>query len=361
MLDADAALAAGGAAAAESGSALGSSMDEASTHVAAVGDSALETEESIAGAGVVAAGAGSEIDTAMDGSAGKSVLLKDAAEDSGGALLGAGAAGTTAGRNISTGLEEASSKTSGLKKGLSSLGEGTLVALVGIGAESVHLADSFDQATDKIAADAGIPDAAAGKISASFLKSTGVGVDSGAQLAAAYATEAGVLDQTQGHVLSAAQAHQVMASSEDLAAASGEDLNTATADLAQTMQAYDLKADQSATTATILDNTSHLTGQTVDTVEGSFLKLRSTLGAVAPNRGDTAGFFDDLTEHGETGRKALSATNTAFTDLLKTSSAVPATEAQVKAAFDSLPLLRATAGEGGPGRHHQFQGSEDGP
>ncbi len=42
-------------------------MDEASTHVAAVGDSALETEESIAGAGVVAAGAGSEIDTAMTG------------------------------------------------------------------------------------------------------------------------------------------------------------------------------------------------------------------------------------------------------------------------------------------------------
>lgn len=204
--------------------------------------------------------------------------------------------------------------------GVATLAIGAGVAAVAVA--SVDLASKFQSTTTSIAANAGISNTAAKSIGDAFLNTAGTTMFSGQQMATAYATVAGQLGETQGKALSSSQALGVMKAAMDLAEGSGSDLGASTADLATTMQAFGIKAGGAATASDVLFNSSRLTGNTVDGVTQSFTKLHSTLGAVSPSLGDLGGLLVDMTNHGETGRKALSAVNTALNGMLAPTAAV---------------------------------------
>jgi TP901 family phage tail tape measure protein len=204
-------------------------------------------------------------------------------------------------------------KVGGAARGISL---GMAAAVGAVGAESVHLALNFDQATGKIAASAGISNAAAKSIGDAFLSTAGSTTFSAQEIATSYAGVAGQFGAVEGHALTAKQALGVMTASIDLAEGSGTSLDVATASLAATMQAYGLKAADAGLATDVLFNTSRATGVGIDTVTGTFQKLHSTLGAVTPDLGQVGGIMVDLAQHGETGKKALSAVNTALNGLL---------------------------------------------
>jgi TP901 family phage tail tape measure protein len=228
--------------------------------------------------------------------------------------------------NMGTKLDEAKTKGNSFGQAMSTIGGTTLLVgaagFAAVAGESVHLAQAFQSTVTSIAANAGIPVAAAQKIGQAFLGTAGSTIYSGQQIATAYAGVAGQLGATQGKALDSAQAMNVMKNAMDLAEGSGTDLNTATSALASTMQAYGAKANEAEKYTDLLYNTSRITGTGIDTVAASFQKLHSTLGAVTPDVGQLGGMLVELTEHGETGRKALSAINTTLNGMLAPTKAV---------------------------------------
>jgi TP901 family phage tail tape measure protein len=189
-------------------------------------------------------------------------------------------------------------------------------AAVGVAVASTDLALKYQSTTTSIAANADISVKAAGKITSAFLDTAGKTVFSAQQIGTAYSTVAGQLGATEGHALNAKQAMTVMSAAMDLAEGSGTDLGTATTTLAATMQAYAMKAQDAGLVSDVLFNTSRALGTGINSVGGEFQKLHSTLGIVTPDIGQLGGILIDLTEHGETGRKALSAVNTSMNGLL---------------------------------------------
>lgn len=211
------------------------------------------------------------------------------------------------------------------------------VALVAAGAEAVNLGDKFASATAQISSSAGITQAAATKIGDSFKNIKGE--ESANELSAAYAQVAGQLGTIQGRALTAAQADQVMAASADLADAKLGSLSSTTSDLATVMQAYHLSASQSAAVSDDLYGVSTKTGVGLDTVTSTLQRLHSQLGANTPSLAQVSGLMLDLTEHGETGRAAVSGVASAFTNLLK--QAAPAATATATVATEQQRLVTA--------------------
>lgn len=210
---------------------------------------------------------------------------------------------------------------------------GVGIAAVGVGVASIVMAEQFQTATSGIAANAGISQAAANKIGQAFLTTAGQTEFSASEMAGAYASVGAQLGLLNGHALSAKQALDFMRVSSDLAEGAGVSLDSATRDLGSIMQQYGIGLLGAAGASNVLFNASRLTGTSLDSVTQTFTKLHSTLGAVAPPIGEVGALMVDLAEHGETGRKALSAVNTALNGILAPTSAVKAAQTALGVTF----------------------------
>lgn len=189
---------------------------------------------------------------------------------------------------------------------------------VGIGVFAVKMADAYDKASNSLAANAGISQGAAKKISDSFLNASNTTIYGATAITSAYAGVAAQLGSVEGHALTAAQAQGVMNAAQNLATATGGALSETTSSLATVMQAYGQKAGAAAADSNILFNAARLVGGGVETVTMTVQKLVAGLGAAAPPLGQVGGLIEDLATHGETGRKAISAVTSGFQTLITT-------------------------------------------
>ena len=237
-----------------------------------------------------------------------------------GVLSNNGIIGAEAVQKLGDHFDKADSKGKGFFQTLSTVGGASLLGLgaaaVAAGVEGVKLAEGFDSATSRIAASAGISQKAAKSIGDAFLNTAGSVTFNGTQIAQAYAGVAGQLGEVQGHALNSKQALDVMSASMSLAEATGTGLSGATSDLASVMQAFGIQAAGAASASDVLYSSANLTGSSIDAVSSTFAKLHGALGIATPDIGQLGGILVDLANHGETGRKALSAVNTALTGLL---------------------------------------------
>lgn len=232
--------------------------------------------------------------------------------------------------------ETAESGSSSFSK-LSALGGKALLGMAGavaaVAAASVDLAMKNQEATNRLASNAGISVDSANKISNAFLSTADTSIFSGTAMTTAYASVAAQLGVTQGKALSAAQALGFMKTASDLAEASGESLDSATGDLAKTIQLYGLKATDAGNASNIMFNVARDTGGSIDTVTASFQKLHAQLGSATPPLNQVGGLLLDLTQHGESGRQATSALSTAFNGILAPTAAVTAAQNALGVSF----------------------------
>jgi phage-related protein len=238
-------------------------------------------------------------------------------------------------------LAEAESSGQKMSSVMSDIGKISVVSgaavAVGLGAETIHLASEQQSAATSLAASAQISVKAATDIGNAFQDTGFKSVYTGTQMTTAYTAVAAQLATVQGKALSTAQAQQVMAAASDLAEGSGESLESTTSALAATMQAFGLNAAQAASTSDILFTASEATGQSVEGLGGALDKVKSKLGGMSPPVGQLAGLLVDMTDHGETGRAAMSSLSTTFTDFLKPAADVATATNNLKVATDALP------------------------
>jgi hypothetical protein len=220
---------------------------------------------------------------------------------------------------------------------------GALVAVAGI---ALDLGMKYQASTATLAANADISVSAAQKIADAFESTGGKTVFSAQEMMTAYSSVAAQLGLVEGHALTAGQALSFMNTASDLAEASGASLSSATTDLANVIQTYGLKVTAANEVSNILFNTARLTGTSIDTVTTSFDRLHTSLGDLTPPLSQVGGLLVDLTAHGETGRAALSAVNTATTALLKpTEDYNEALQSQQTLLAEMPPNLRTLAQE----------------
>ena len=206
---------------------------------------------------------------------------------------------------------------------------GTLgkAALFGAGAglaaaagESLKLAANFQQSMANMAAQAGIPVAAANKIGQAFLSTAGTTTFSAQEIAAAYGPVAGQLGEVAGHALSAKEALTVMKAATDLAESSGTSLDVSTKALASTMQAYRIGVSGASGASNVLFNTARLTGNGVDAVAQAAGRLKMRLGDAAPSLGQVGGLMVEFAQNGVVGSRSVNMVGSALAGLVYPSS-----------------------------------------
>ena len=193
---------------------------------------------------------------------------------------------------------------------------GGTAALAAFGAEGIHVAESMQTADTAIANATGDTVANAKAIGDAFLGTAGKTEFSGEQIASAYASIAGQLKSAEGYTLGEADALKVMTASQDLATASGVDLATTTKVLGGIMQAYQIPVQDAAHVTDVLFQTSQATGQSIDTLATAMEKIKAKMGAAAPGINGISTLLVDLADHGLTGRTAITAVSTAFSNLI---------------------------------------------
>ena len=191
---------------------------------------------------------------------------------------------------------------------------GIVVASVVTGA--IVLAARYQDATDKMAAQAGITESAAKKIGAAFLTTGGQTIFSAQQMMEAYGPVSGQLGLLAGHALTASQALGFMNAASTLAEATGQSLGSTTAALAKIMQTYGIPVGQAASATDKLFNTSRLLNVPVSTLAQTLDTLKTKLGPLAPSLSDTSALLVDLSTHGVTGSRGLLAVSTGMSTLL---------------------------------------------
>lgn len=234
-------------------------------------------------------------------------------------------------------IDDAESKGSGFRSSLESIGKvATLGAAVGIAAvagESVNLANKQASAATSLAASAGISVQAATAIGNAFVDTGFKTIYTGTEMTTAYAAVAAQLATVQGHALSTADATKVMAAAADLAEGSGTSLASATSTLGSVMRAYGVSAAAAGQTSDDLFQAARQTGVGLSQVGTSLQRLHTQLGASTPSLAQTSGLLVDMTEHGETGKSALTALSTAFAGIIKPTTAVTAAQKAMNVSF----------------------------
>jgi sulfite exporter TauE/SafE len=223
-------------------------------------------------------------------------------------------------------------------------------AFLGIGAAvvgiSVKMAMSFQSSQAKVQAALGQSVKQSNALANSLLGTAGHTEQSASAMEAALAPVAAQFKSLQGGAYTTADALEEMKAASTLADAGLASLSDTTGDLAGIMQAFQLRAKDAASTADILYSASQLTGQGIDSLTSGLERTRTKLGALAPSLGDLSGLLADMTEHGETGRAAMSMLTTTMTALLKPTAAAAKAQTDLKATLDAMPpSLRALADE----------------
>jgi TP901 family phage tail tape measure protein len=242
------------------------------------------------------------------------------------ALTGTAEAAEKSSDDISSSSGSMGSKLNGI---FSKVGEAGVAGIAAVAVASIDLASKYQASTASIAANAGISEAAAQKISNAFLTTAGTTIYSAQQIDTAYAGVAGQLTEINGKALTSGQALTYMKTCMDLAEASGESLTAATADVTNILQAYGMGVTQAGEVTNVLFNTANKTGVSIDTETASLTKLKATLGAAAPSLRDVAGLQLDLANNGESGRKGLAAISTATTGLISPTTAAATAQQQL--------------------------------
>jgi TP901 family phage tail tape measure protein len=343
-----------------------------------VKDGLKDVENDVSGVqmGGLAAGAGKAGDDAaknLKGELDKGLEGVESDADSGGSKIGSllskgmskglGGLATVLG-SVGIPMDKLKSKADDLGKGVDSSGGkantftsvmsnlGKTVATVGVvglaafSAVAIKAGMDYQSSTNQLAASAGISIKSATAIGNAFLDTGGKSAWSGAQILTAYKGVASQLATAQGHALNVAQAVGVMTAAQNLAEGSGIDLGSATSALASVMQVYGINAAGAAGASDTLFQTSKLTGTGVDSVAKSLAQMHTQLGALTPPMSQTAGLMVDLTEHGETGSRAIRSVSTAFTTMVKSSTDITVAQNAANRAFAALPpSLQALANQ----------------
>jgi sulfite exporter TauE/SafE len=223
-------------------------------------------------------------------------------------------------------------------------------AFLGIGAAvvgiSVKMAMSFQSSQAKVQAALGQSVKQSNALANSLLGTAGHTEQSASAMEAALAPVAAQFKSLQGGAYTTADTLEEMKAASTLADAGLGSLSDTTGDLAGILQAFQLRAKDAASTADILYSASQLTGQGIDSLTSGLERTRTKLGALAPSLGDLSGLLVDMTEHGETGRAAMSMLTTTMTALLKPTAAAAKAQTDLKATLDAMPpSLRALADE----------------
>jgi TP901 family phage tail tape measure protein len=237
-------------------------------------------------------------------------------------------------------LESAKSHAGGYGQVLSDVGKVATGALAGgliaAGAESIHLAENYQQATASMAASAGISTKAAASIGTAFVGTAGKSTFSAQEIMSAFGPVAGQLRTVEGHALDNKEALTVMTAAMDLAEGSGSALGSTTQALAQVMQAYGLGVHQAANASDVLFNAARMTGNSIGAVAQVATQLKMRLGEAAPSLADIGGLMVDMASHGIAGSRGIRTVSTSLTGLIS-----PSTTAQKALAAMGVNLTDA--------------------
>jgi TP901 family phage tail tape measure protein len=193
---------------------------------------------------------------------------------------------------------------------------GLAAGTAAVGYEAVKMSVEYQGATAAIAANANISIDAAGKITQSFLNTTGIASFSAQELAEAYSKVGGQLGDVSGKALNNTQAMSFMSEAWRLAEATGNDLNASTGDLSSTMQTFHLDLSQASTASNLLYNTSRLTGSSIDSLTTTEARLHTRLLTTMPSLQQMSGLMLDLAEHGARGSRGTMIAYSALDTLL---------------------------------------------
>lgn len=205
--------------------------------------------------------------------------------------------------------------------------------VIGAGGYALTMAAQYQTSLARIQASAGLTAAQTKQLGAAFLSTGGQVTFSAKAMADAYAPVAGQLTLINGRALTSAQSLAVMRSAMDLAEATGTGLTNSTADLAKVMQTFQIPVAGAAAASNVLFNISKDTGTGVDSLTQSMSRARAMMGASAPDLQTMGGLMLDLTQHGETGRGAISALGSAFTGIISPSKAVTKAQEEMGVSF----------------------------
>lgn len=258
------------------------------------------------------------------------------------------AAGVVTGESMASGVAASEAKSSKAFAGTAAAGKkaffGVGLAAAGALAESTHLAEGMQKTDAAIAGATHTSVEHATQIGDAMLKTAGVNTYAGTELAKAYSTVAGQLQNLNGKALDAAQSVEFMKAASSVAEAKQMDLGAATKAVANTMQAFGIGVEHAAHVADVLVNSSNATGQSVDALGTTLGRLHSKLGDSAGSLSQLGGLLLDMTEHGITGRVALSSLSVGMTTIQKSANEVSSAQGKTNDAFDKMsPSLQKLA------------------
>ena len=210
-------------------------------------------------------------------------------------------------------------------------------AVAGVGAVAVDMGMKMQDAADTISAAEGISDDAARNITANFAQLSGVAIYSATDIGSAFGSIAGQAEAVNKGALSAKTSLQLMTNAVNLAEASGSDLTSSTKQLVGVLQAFQLPMKDATSVTNALYVASNTTGQSIEKVAGGLEKTKSRLGGVAPSFQQMSALLVDMTEHGETGRQALTALGSSFQALLKPETAIYKAQREFQITLGDLP------------------------
>ena len=215
------------------------------------------------------------------------------------------------------------------------------LAFLGIGAAvgvmSVKMAMDFQTSQAKVQAALGQSTKQSNDLANALLGTAGTTEQSANAMEAALAPVAAQFKSLQSGAYTTAEALEEMKAATSLADAGLGSLSDTTGALAGVMQAFQLHAKDAASTADVLYSASQMTGQGVDSLTSGLERTRTKLGALSPSLGQLSGLLVDMTEHGETGRAAMSMLTTTMTALLKPAADAAKAQIALRVASDTLP------------------------
>lgn len=234
-------------------------------------------------------------------------------------------------KDAAAAAESSSSRTSAALGGMAQAGKvATAViggGLITAGVAGTKMAETYQTSMARVQAAGSLTTAQAKQIGDTFLATAGSSTMSGKQIADAFSGVAGVVRQLGGGTLTSASAMDVMKAAMAGSESSGKDLGDTTKTLVSVMQAYGLSTGQAADTMNTMWNTSKATGIGMDNLSTSVARMKTRLGAAAPDLDTTSTLLVDLAQHGVTGQRGLNSVSSGMTTLMGGSKA---TDAELK-------------------------------